>query len=214
MQTRPEKLWHIELAVVAAIVFQVSLSTHLSILPKYLLAGLEVLLLFGLHLSHTVGTNREARLRRLAGISLTALVSFANIVSLVMVCYALIHGSHTVSGRQLLLSGVLIYITNIILFGLWYWQLDGGGAGGRGTHQPPVDFLFPQMTAAATVTKEAHWQPLFLDYLYVSVTNATAFSPTDTMPLTHRAKTLMSLQAIVSLATIALVASRAVNILG
>jgi hypothetical protein len=131
-----------------------------------------------------------------------------------MVCYALIHGSQEVNGKQLLLSGVLIYITNIILFGLWYWQLDGGGAGGRGTHQPPVDFLFPQMTASAQVTQEPHWQPLFLDYLYVSVTNATAFSPTDTLPLTHRAKTLMGLQAIVSLATVALVAARAVNILG
>jgi hypothetical protein len=214
MQKRPEKLWHIELAVVFAIIFQVLLSTHLSILPKYLLAGLEVLLLFGLHLSHTYGRDRASRLRRLVGISLTGLVSLANIASLVMVCSALIHGSQAVSGRQLLLSGVLIYITNIILFGLWYWQLDGGGAGGRGTHQPPVDFLFPQMTASAQVTQEHAWQPLFLDYLYVSVTNATAFSPTDTLPLTHRAKTLMSLQAVVSLATIALVASRAVNILG
>jgi hypothetical protein len=132
---------------------------------------------------------------------------------LIKVCYALIHGSQAVGARQLLLSGVLIYLTNVILFGLWYWQLDGGGPGGRGTHRPPVDFLFPQMTLSDKITHQLDWQPLFLDYLYVSVTNATAFSPTDTMPLTHRAKVLMGLQAFVSLATIALVAARAVNIL-
>ncbi|HSX46795.1 MAG TPA: hypothetical protein VLF87_02290 [Patescibacteria group bacterium] len=214
MQPRPEKLWHIELAVVVAIIFQVVLSAHLNILPKYFLLALEIVLLIGLHFSQVAGDGETARLRRFVGIALTAVVSFANIVSLIMVCYALIQGSQDVTGKQLLLSGVLIYITNVILFGLWYWQLDGGGPGGRGTHRPPVDFLFPQMNTPDKVTEEPDWRPLFFDYLYVSITNATAFSPTDTMPLTHRAKFLMGLQALVSLAAIALVAARAVNVLG
>lgn len=213
MSVKPEKLWHVELAVVIAIIIQLAISSRLTILPKYWFAGLELLLLIGLRVSNVASKDRLGRLRRLGGISLTALVSFANIILLIKVCYALIHGSQSVSAKQLLLSGVLIYITNVILFGLWYWQLDGGGHGGRGTHTPPVEFLFPQMTASEQITQDPTWRPLFLDYLYISVTNATAFSPTDTMPLTHRAKVIMSLQAFVSFATIALVAARAVNIL-
>lgn len=214
MRAKKEKLWHIELAVVIAILIQIVISSRLTILPKYWFAALELLLLIGLRISDVASRDRFARLRRFGGISLTALVSLANIIMLIRVCYALIHGSNLVSAKQLLLSGVLIYFTNVILFGLWYWQLDGGGPGGRGTHQPPVDFLFPQMAASENVTRDTDWQPLFLDYLYVSVTNATAFSPTDTLPLTHRAKALMGLQAFVSFATIALVAARAINILG
>lgn len=213
MHPKTEKLWHIELAVVVAIVIQVIISSHLTILPKYWLAGLELLLLLGLRVSNVSTNDRTARLRRFIGITLTALVSFANIIALIAVLSALIHGSQLVSAKQLLMSGVLIYITNVILFGLWYWQLDGGGPGGRGTHRPPVDFLFPQMSLDPKITHEDNWRPLFLDYLYVSVTNATAFSPTDSLPLTHRAKVLMGLQAFVSFATIALVAARAVNIL-
>ena len=141
------------------------------------------------------------------------MVSITNIGSLVLVCDSLIRGNQALSGKQLLLSAVSIYLTNIILFGLWYWQLDGGGPGGRGTHRPPVDFLFPQMNASDKVTEQPDWRPTFFDYMYISITNGTAFSPTDAMPLTHRAKLLMSIQAVVSLATVALVAARAVNIL-
>jgi len=93
-----------------------------------------------------------------------------------------------------------IYLTNIIVFGLWYWELDN-------TRVEVADFLFPQMA-----TKPS-WRPTFFDYVYVSITNATAFSPTDTLPLTHRAKFLMTLQSVTSLAIVVLVTARAVNIL-
>jgi hypothetical protein len=124
----------------------------------------------------------------------------------------LLNGDHS-SGKQLIISALAIYLTNIIVFGLWYWQLDGGGPGGRGTHRPPVDFLFPQMNTSVKITEEPNWQPTFMDYLFVSITNGTAFSPTDALPLTHRAKLLMAIQALVSLSTVALVAARAINIL-
>ena len=212
---KAQRLWHVEAAVAIAIVLQLILPEHVSVGPKYFLAGLELLLLFGLRLSiPAVGGSSSIRLKRIAAVTLTALVSVTNIISLVMVCAALVSGDHDLHGKQLLASAISIYITNIIMFGLWYWQLDGGGSGGRGTDQAPVDFLFPQMTTSASVTQTPRWKPSFFDYLFVSITAATAFSPTDAMPLTHRAKFLLSTQSVVSLTTLVLVAARAINILG
>ncbi len=209
---RPEPLWHIEIAVVAAILIQLVISNKLTIGPRYLLAVMELLLLVALRLTAPVRHDLAGRLRRFAGLLLTGLISLANTFSLIIVCRYLIAGNHS-TAKELILSAIAIYFTNIIIFGLWYWELDGGGHGGRGTHKPPVDFLFPQMITSSDITKQLMWRPTFFDYLYVSVTNGTAFSPTDALPLTHRAKLLMALQALVSLSTIALVAARAINIL-
>jgi hypothetical protein len=106
---------------------------------------------------------------------------------------------------------VPIWLTNVIVFGLWYWELDRGGVAARlrQNHRRP-DFLFPQMSTPGSAPG---WTPDFMDYLYTSFTNATAFSPTDTMPLTAWAKLLMMVQSLASLRTVALVISRAVNIL-
>lgn len=212
VQPKKEPLWHIELAVLCAIGLQLLLSNQLTVGPKYLIAGLELLLVIGLRLTEEPSP-RPHNGRRLVSLILTGLITFANITSLVLVCRYLINGDHNITGVRLLVSALAIYLTNIIIFALWYWQMDGGGAGNRGTHQPPVDFLFPQMTTESSVTEQPHWQPTFFDYLYVSVTNATAFSPTDAMPLTHRAKFLMTIQGLASLGTVALVAARAINIL-
>ncbi len=209
-----EPLWHIELAIGCAIVLQFVLADKLTVGPKYVIAALEAFLLVILAITrHDSLIYRSGRLRRLAGLILTALISVANIGSLVLVITHLLNRPGKADGRSLILSAVAIFITNIIVFGLWYWQLDGGGPGGRGTHQPPVDFLFPQKNTPTNITEQPNWHPTFFDYLYVSVTNATAFSPTDTMPLTHRAKFLMSAQGVTSLLTVALVAARAINIL-
>ncbi len=213
MQLKPERLWHVELAVLVAIALQISLPQHLSVGPKYLISLLELFLLVGLRLAETTAQTRSGRWRRRGSLILTALITVANIASLVMVSDALISGNHQVSGLELIVSALSIYATNIIIFGLWYWQLDGGGHGGHGTHTGPIDFLFPQMNTPTAITKEPNWRPAFFDYLYVSITNATAFSPTDALPLTHRAKLLMSVQGMASLATVALVAARAINIL-
>ena len=212
-RTQTEPLWHIELGVIAAIALQMLLGDHLTIGPKYLIAVLELLLLVGLRLTVPATHDRASRLRRKAGLALTAIVTLANVTSLIIVCNYLINGTQQVNGKQLLLSAIAIYLTNIIVFGLWYWQLDGGGPGGRGTHRPPVDFMFPQMSASVTVTEAPDWRPTFTDYLFVAITNGTAFSPTDAMPLTHRAKLLMTIQALISVLTVALVAARAINIL-
>ncbi len=206
-----EPVWHIQLAVLAAIALQLALNNTLTVGPKFALAGLELLLLLVLILVPKAG--RAAwRLKRGSAILLIALISAANFVSLVLVIEALFNNSH-ITGRELIASGLAIYLTNIIVFGLWYWEMDSNGVQGQSPAVRPIDFLFPQMTPGEHVIKPGLWSPTFFDYLYVSVTNATAFSPTDTYPLTHRAKFLMSIQCLISVVTIALVAARAVSIL-
>ena len=150
--------------------------------------------------------------RRRIALSLTAFVSLANIFSLGALTHYLLN--HNVSdGRGLIFAGVLIWITNLLIFALWYWEMDRGGprAGGPRGHDGPPDFLFPQMSDDRIEPRD--WRPKFIDYLYVSLTNNTAFSPTDTMPLTPMAKVVMGVQSVVSLLTIGLIVSRAVNIL-
>jgi hypothetical protein len=113
-------------------------------------------------------------------------------------------------------AGVALWVTNVLLFGLWYWELDRGGplerARGADCTATP-DFLFTQMTDEGSRLAGPGWEPGLIDYLYVSFTNASAFSPTDTMPLTQSAKLLMAAQALTSLLIILLVISRAVGIL-
>jgi hypothetical protein len=149
--------------------------------------------------------------RRRVALSLIGFVSAANIYSLAVLSKFLLH--HVVrSGDELIVSGVVIWLTNFLIFGLWYWELDRGGPGKRASgHDEPPDLLFPQMSDDRIEPRD--WRPKFIDYLYVSLTNATAFSPTDTMPLTPMAKSVMGVQSLVSLVTIGLIVSRAVNIL-
>jgi hypothetical protein len=148
---------------------------------------------------------------RYAGIGLVAVASVANAWSAFALVRELVSG-RAETASSLLTVGAAIWLTNVIIFALWYWELDRGGpvARSKATHTYP-DFMYPQMQAPDLAHKG--WEPTFLDYLYVSFTNATAFSPTDTMPLSRWAKMLMMAQASVSLATVALVIARAVNIL-
>jgi hypothetical protein len=153
---------------------------------------------------------QEHAVRRRLAMGVTALVSIANGISLGLLASHLLHRNVS-SGKELIVSGVLIWLTNVLLFALWYWETDRGGPGRRAAgHDGPPDFLYPQMNDDRIAPG---WRPMFMDYLYVSLTNAAAFSPTDTMPLTAPAKGLMGLQSLISLVTIGLVVSRAVNIL-
>jgi uncharacterized membrane protein len=204
-----------QLIVLAAIVLDLSLPEKLTIGPTWLLPTVEALLLLGLVIaSPRRGSARSPRRRHVA-IGLIGLVSAVNVVSLYLLVHFLLRGHKTVDpnfAHDLILAGVVLWITNVLLFGLWYWELDRGGAVERGL-MPDArpDFLFPQM-ADPKLGPEG-WCPGLLDYLYVSFTNATAFSPTDAMPLTQTAKLLMSVQALTSLVTVGLVVARAVNIL-
>lgn len=201
------------LAILLAASFQLLLAPQFTVLrPRWLVPGLEVALLVTLTVINPVRLTRESKPGRVLSLVLVALISVDNGASAALLDGKLIHGTAGGTAGPLLASGAAIYLTNIIVFGIWYWELDRGGpyARARARNRYP-DFLFPQMTQRHLAPKT--WRPQFSDYLYVSFTNATAFSPTDTMPLTRWAKQLMTLQSAVSLSTTALVIARAVNIL-
>jgi uncharacterized membrane protein len=207
----PEPAWPAWATVLAAIGLQLGLPSRLTVGPTWLVPALEGTLLVGVFLATPNQVMREHRRRRLAALGITAFVSAANVYSLAELTHFLLH--HNVSnGGELIGSGVLIWLTNFLIFALWYWELDRGGPGTRASgHDRAPDFLFPQMNDDRV--QRPNWRPQFIDYLYVSLTNATAFSPTDTMPLTPMAKSIMGVQALVSLVTVGLIISRAVNIL-
>jgi hypothetical protein len=139
-----------------------------------------------------------------------ALITAANGVSIILLVHLLVNGAHT-QANLLLKAGIHLWITNVLVFGLWFWQLDGGGPLTRRLRPNSApDFLFPQQLLDQA---ELRWQPTFVDYLYVAFTNATAFSPTDAMPLTKWAKVLMMVQSAASLLLAIMVVARAVNIL-
>jgi uncharacterized membrane protein len=206
-----EPRWPASVAALAALILYLTLPAKLTIGPVWLIPAGEAALLLFLTLT-SPNREREERVGRLLSIAVIAVINAANVVSLVRLIQALLTGG-AADGRSLIIYSVQIWLTNVVVFALWYWELDRGGPGQRTHHQHrEPDFLFPQM-----VTPEAAppgWSPGFLDYLYVAFTNATAFSPTDTMPLTAMAKMLMAVQSLASLLTVAVVAARAVNILG
>jgi uncharacterized membrane protein len=203
--------WPARAAIVVAAVLYLYLPDELVPGPRFVVPGLEMAILVILTTFTPHRTKQASRMRRVLVIALLALVTVANLINLGLLVHALLHGG-VQNGRLLILASVAIWLTNVIVFGLWYFELDRGGPNQRHSpaHREP-DFLFPQM--ATPGAGRPNWSPAVLDYLYVSLTNATAFSPTDTMPMTATAKALMGVQSAASLLTVALVAARAVNIL-
>ena len=214
VESTGEPRWPALLAVVAAAALQLILPQTLirGLGNRGLIPALEVALIVVLLVANPGQISREESRLRIVGIALIALITIANVVSLIELIHALLYPfGADAGGRSLVYASVPIWLTNVIVFGLWYWELDRGGPAARQQpkHRQP-DFLFPQMSTPGSAPG---WTPRFLDYLYTSFTNATAFSPTDTMPLTAWAKFLMMLQSLASLVTVAVVVSRAVNIL-
>jgi uncharacterized membrane protein len=206
-----EPFWPAQATILAAIGLQLALPKRLTAGPPWLVPAFEAMLLLGMFMATPRQLEHEHPRRRRAALGLTAFVTAANIYSLGTLSHLLLHGKVS-NGRELVVSGVLIWLTNFLIFALWYWEIDRGGPGRRAAgHDGPPDFLYPQMSDDRI--EPLAWRPKFIDYLYVSLTNATAFSPTDTMPLSSLAKSTMGIQALVSLVTIGLIVSRAVNIL-
>ncbi|MDB5699444.1 MAG: hypothetical protein JWN69_2248 [Alphaproteobacteria bacterium] len=219
--------WLARLSVVIIAALQLLLPNDLTIGPNWLAPAVELALLVPLSAltastqvlardatmdHHWQVVEQRRRVIQNVAILLTAVVSLMNLAALAELIQALLSGRAGNIGQPLLLDAINIWATNLIVFTLWFWAIDRGGPANRGLVEPKDDFLFPQMTLDRA-DGDGPWSPGFIDYLYVSFTNAAAFSPTDTMPLTARAKMLMMLQASISLLTIALVAARAVNIL-
>jgi uncharacterized membrane protein len=212
-KTPGERRWPVTLSVVAAIVLQVLLPPDFTRpLPPALLPTLEGALLIGLSIANPVRIERRGKAIRAASIVLILLMTVANAASAVLLIRAILEGKAGNTAGPLLATGASVWATNVIAFALWYWEFDRSGPVHRaeGTSQHP-DLMFPQMTAPELAPQD--WEPQFVDYLYLSFTNATAFSPTDVMPLARWAKLTMLVQSAVSLAVGALVIARAVNIL-
>lgn len=210
--TAGEHRWPAAVATAAAIGLQLLLPPDMTLQARYLLPGVEFVLLVILFASDPARMSRESpRLRRL-GLSLSGLVGLANGIAVVLLVDDLAHGGQT-DALQLLRTGAEVWLINVLAFALFYWELDRGGPAARAAARRDLpDFLFPQMQSPDMADPD--WEPHFADYLYLAFTNSTAFSPTDVLPLLRWAKLLMMVQAGISVVVVALVVARAVNVLG
>jgi uncharacterized membrane protein len=208
--TRPEPRWPASVALLACVGLYVVLPNRLVVGPRWLLPILIALPLIPLSATRHRHPNESAWVRQLT-IGLIALITAVNIVSMALLVHHLLR-SNVTQGRNLIYSAVAVWLTNVIVYGLWFWEIDRGGPhrrAGGGTDWP--DIQFPQMENPTLAPPD--WHPRFFDYLYTSFANGTSFAPADAMPLTFRVKALFVGESLVSLVTIAVVAARAVNIL-
>jgi hypothetical protein len=226
LAARPIDFWLARSSVVAIVALQLLVVSDLSLGPRWLAPSLELALLAPLSIAtawnldnvrkattehHWFQISRQRHWIRLAAVLLTALISVMNFGALASLVRDMF-GGHARNAQTLLLDALNIWGTNLIAFALWYWNMDRGGPACRGLVKAAgSDFLFPQHTLGDPAYQG--WRPGFVDYLFLAFATATAFSPSDVLPLTARAKLLMMLQAMISLITVALVASRAVGIL-
>ena len=209
----PESAIPVRIAVLIVMALQVAIPRNYTVLPRWPLLVLEGLLLLALLAINPRVMTRRTRFSRYVTWVLLAAITVDNTLSAGVLDARILNGEVSNNAAVLLGSGAAIFVTNIIVFGICYWELDRGGPYARHIGERPYpDFMFPQMTTPNVAKPD--WRPTFVDYLYVSVTNVMAFSPTDTMPLARWAKSLMTVQAMVALSTAALVISRAVNVLG
>ena len=206
-----DPFWPAQLAVAVAIALSLLLPDNLLNGPRLLLPAIELVLLFVLVGVVPRRATRHDRRRRIFALTVVGLVSATTIVSLARLVHYLVAGGQ-VGGERLIESGALLWLTLVLLFAVFYWEFDGGGPVARMQHPGFPDFLFPQLDSPEHAPRD--WRPGFVDYLYLSLTNSVAFSPTDTLPLTGTAKVLMGVQSVTALMTLGLVVARAVNILG
>jgi uncharacterized membrane protein len=207
-----EARWPMAGAIIAAIVLTVLLPDDIRLGPQWVLPSIEALLLVAVIAADPRSVTRRSRELRALSIGLVSVLVIGALWSTVLLIDDLIHGGpETNSAGDLLAAGSIVWVSNNIAFALLYWELDGGGAAQRARRAPVhPDFAFPQQLNPRIGPPD--WQPRFVDYLYLSFTNATAFSPTDVMPLVPWAKIAMAVQSVVSLGILGLVIARAVNV--
>jgi hypothetical protein len=206
------------LAVIAAIALQFLLPKSIVVLhERWLLPALQGAVLVALIAGNPWRLTRESRVIRILSLVLLGAIAFNDVVGIGRLVDLLLNGNPDLvaklHGQDLIRAAVVLWTTNVIVFALAFFELDQGGPFQRLHGEGRADFQFPQQTDDLR-PHWADWRPTFLDYLYLSFTNSTAFSPTDAMPLSHWAKTLMLIESGSALVTIGVVAARAVNILG
>ena len=211
---RIEARWPVALAITAVLFLLAILPERVRLLPAWLpyLVGIAVLVPMA-GVTQASARARWLRIERAVTLLFVVFAGVGTVANLANLIGEMIRRSAEISGLQLLTSSVAVWVSNVLAFSLLYWQMDRGGPEARvndaGTRP---DWLFPQTGAGDDAPPD--WRPTFVDYLFLGFSTATAFSPTDALPLTSRAKMLMLIESSISLATIVVVASRAINILG
>ena len=209
-----EPRWPVVLTIVAVIFLLAVLPAHIRLLPTWVPYAIGVAVLMPVTaVGVTAANTRWLRIERAVTLLFFVVAGISTVATLGNLIIAMVTRSE-IDGLQLLVSSIAVWVTNVLMFSMLYWQIDRGGPEARvsGANTRP-DWLFPQDGALAGYVPDS-WQPIFIDYLYLGYSTATAFSTTDAMPLTPRAKLLMMLEITISLITIVVVASRAINILG
>ena len=220
---RIEHRWPAVLALVVALALYAALPNDLITVQRYVTVALGILLLIPLIIVNPHRFQRQTTWSRVLSLTLAVIVVVSNQITLVSLVFVLIDGS--ADGPSLLQSALQVWVANVIGFALLYWEIDRGGPVVRTTAKrsdlPLADFRFPQdedddaiVEVAAGSSLKADWTASFVDYFYFSLSNSMAFSPTDTMPLTSRAKLLMSLESFGGFVLLALVIARAVSLIG
>jgi uncharacterized membrane protein len=209
----PEPRWLAYVVVLAVGGLYTALPSHLIVGPRWAFLGVVVVLLIPTMISYI---KRYQLLNKILGFAIAGVITAGEIVSVVLLIQGL--PEHREQPSELLLSAASLWVTNVLVFALWYWRLDAGGPHGRDKRKSHDEgaFLFPQMTLSPDAPISGNpeqWKPNFLDYLFLAFNTSTAFSPTDVPVLTRWAKVLMMLQSVISLTVLALLAARAVNIL-
>ena len=210
---RGESRWPSTLALLVAIVVPLLLPDRFSLAPKWVGPAVMALLLVTYTIVDPGRIDRRSRAARATGIGLMAVLVVAATTQAIVLTVELVGGNKALNNADALLSsGALVWLNMIIAFTFVYWQVDGGGPAARVHRMAKYPALaFPEHMNPALTPPD--WRPLFVDYLYLGLTNATAFSPTDVMPMRHWAKLTMGVQALISLTVLGLIVARAVNIL-
>ena len=217
-QDDTEPRWPAVIALLGGVGLFGILPRYLSFGPRWLPAVIVTVLLIPTLISHLRGHHH---VNRVLGLIVAGVETFFLVASLLKLIHSLVaptHGGHTETPERLLISAAAIWLTNVLVFALWYWHLDAGGPNERDLRPGHChgSFLFPQMTMSDERLAEAGqsgWSPGFMDYLFLAFNTSTALSPADTAALSRWAKFLMMLQALISLTVIAVLAARAINTL-
>jgi hypothetical protein len=208
-----ERRWPMALAVLSATLLQV-IAPHGGHLPYWwLLPIMELALLVAIVAQDPGRIDRRGVTARRLTVALIAVMTSGLVVSEIVLSYGILKGVKVLNATTLLGRGAAIWVTNVIVFSLWFWEFDRGGAAERAASSTavPASFAFPENVSPEL--SPAGWIPRYPDYLYLAFTNATAFSPTDTLPVRTWAKMAMMLEASISLVLAILVVARAINIL-
>ncbi len=202
--------WTAAIGALAFGVVYALLPNHVTIFPNWLPLVLEAALLLPLLLSGIIKRPLRHTIARALGLALLVVVTVALMGGIILFVGTLASPRNLYSPQSLLRTAVLLWAANILVFSLWYWEIDGGGPGKRRQNgHKAADFMFPQQVDGNTT----QWMPHFFDYFFVSFTGTTALSPTDTYPLTRTAKILMMIEAMNAMAIIVIIVGRVVNIL-